>query len=112
MFKIIHNPRCSKSREALKILEDHQVKLQIIHYLDGELSLDLLEEALAALKLEPREILRLKEEEFKSLKLDLDNKAQIKQAILSHPKILERPLIWKGKKGVIGRPPENVLALI
>ncbi len=111
MFKIIHNPRCSKSREALKILEDRKVKLQIIHYLEGELSMDLLEEALAALKLEPRDVLRTKEDEFKSLKVDLNNTTQIKQAILAHPKLLERPLIWKGKKGVIGRPPENVLAL-
>lgn len=112
MFKIIHNPRCSKSREALKILEDRKVKFQIIHYLDGELSMDLLEEAITALKVEPQEILRIKEAEFKSLSLNLENLKLVKQAILSHPKILERPLIWKGKKGVIGRPPENVLALL
>ena len=109
MYKIIHNPRCSKSRQTLEILQKHSDKIEVIDYLGGELTAELLEVVTKSLGLE---ILRTKEEEFKNLKIDLKNKDQVIKAILKTPKILERPIVIKNKKAVIGRPPENVLELI
>jgi arsenate reductase (glutaredoxin) len=112
MYKVIHNPRCSKSRESLNILEKHLADYQLIHYLDGQLTLDLLNEVLSALNLAPRDVIRLNEDSYKALSINLDNDELVKKAILAHPQILQRPLIWKGDNGVIGRPPENVLKIL
>lgn len=111
MYTIIHNPRCSKSRQTLELLQKRTDDISVIAYLDGELSEDLLKKFLSALKLKPSQILRTKEDEFKSLKLNLDDDQAVIKAIIKHPKILERPIVMKGKKAVIGRPPENVLEL-
>tara|TARA_R110000868_G_scaffold68518_7_gene202563 strand:+ start:2795 stop:3139 length:345 start_codon:yes stop_codon:yes gene_type:complete len=111
MFKIIHNPRCSKSRQTLALLQEHTDKIEIIHYLDGELDEATLRKFIKGLKLTPGEILRTKEDEFKALKLDTKNDEKVIKAILKHPKILERPIVLKGAKAVIGRPPENVQSL-
>jgi len=109
MYKIIHNPRCSKSRQTLEILEKHTDKIQIIDYLGGDLTSEMLETIIASLGLD---ILRTKEEEYKALKIDFSDKAQVIKAIMKQPKILERPIVLKGKKAVIGRPPENVLSIL
>lgn len=111
MYKIIHNPRCSKSRQTLALLQEHTDKVEIINYLDGELDEVTLRKAIKGLKLSPSQILRTKEDDFKALKLDLDNEEKIIKAILKHPKILERPIVLHGSKAVIGRPPENVKLL-
>lgn len=110
-FTIIHNPRCSKSRETLSILESRGIAPQVVDYLGGELSKDFLLRVIKALHVHPREILRTKEEEFQSLNLDLNDSEAIVEAILAHPQILERPIVLRGDKAVIGRPPENVLKL-
>lgn len=109
MYKIIHNPHCSKSRQTLEILEQHTDKIDVVDYLNGELTKELLETVIASIGLD---ILRTKEDEYKALKIDFSKKEQVIKAILNTPKILERPIVIKNKKAVIGRPPENVLELI
>ncbi len=108
---IIHNPRCSKSREALQIIESRGYQARIIDYLHGELSKEFLKEVINKLRVHPKAVLRIKEEEFKDLNIDLENEAEVIDAILKCPKLLERPIIIKDERAVIGRPPENVLTL-
>jgi arsenate reductase len=86
--------------------------VEVIDYLNGGLSKELLGRVTKALKVRPKEILRTKEEEFKRLKLDVENDEEVLNAILKHPIILERPIVVKGDQGVIGRPPENILKLL
>lgn len=109
---IIHNPRCSKSRETLQIIESRGLEAKIIDYLNGELNKELLEDVVKKLNVHPKEILRTKEDEFKALTIDLDNANEVIDVILKHPKILERPIVIKGNKAVIGRPPENILTIL
>lgn len=112
MYTIIHNPRCSKSRETLEILREHTSDIKIINYLQGELTATLLKEIIRGLGVAPKEILRTKEDIFSTLKLDLENDQSVEAAILAHPQILERPIVLKGKKVVIARPPEKVHELL
>lgn len=112
LIRIIHNPRCSKSREALSLLEARGYKLQTIDYLKGELTKELLEEVLSLLRINPGELLRSKEEEYKTLRIDLHDQDDVISAILKTPILLERPIVIKGNKAVIGRPPEKVLELL
>ncbi|WP_408096351.1 arsenate reductase (glutaredoxin) [Peredibacter sp. HCB2-198] len=111
-FIITHNPRCSKSRDALAILEEHGIEPEIVDYLNSGLTRDFLTKIIETLKVHPKELVRTKEEEFQALKIDLNNAQEVINALLEHPKLLERPIVLKGNKGVIGRPPENVLSLI
>lgn len=108
---IIHNPRCSKSRDTLELIKSHGYEVKIVDYLNGELTKELLEEVLKLLNVPAKEILRTKEEEFKTLQINLENEKEIIAAVLKHPKLLERPIVIKDNKAVIGRPPENVLSL-
>lgn len=111
-FVIIHNPKCSKSRAALEILESKNISPKVVDYLNGDLDKKFLVKTFKALNKRPKEVLRTKEEDFKQLELDLDKDEQVIEAILKYPKILERPIVIKGEKAVIGRPPENVFNLI
>lgn len=111
-FQIVHNPRCSKSRDALTILKDRGIEPEIIDYLNGGLNRELLTNIIEILHVQPKELVRTKEEEFQALKIDLNNAQEVIKTLLDHPKLLERPIVLKGNKGVIGRPPENVLSLI
>ena len=110
--KIYHNTRCSKSREALSLLKRKTEDIEIIDYLKKTLSYSEIVEVLSYLKLEPIEIIRKQEEIWKKKFKDksMSNK-EIIIAITNHPKIMERPIIIKNKKAVIGRPPEKVLTL-
>lgn len=109
---IIHNPRCSKSRQTMELLHGNGVDPEIIEYLNGELSEALLRKAIKALGKKPKELLRTKEDEFKALNLNVDDDEAVIEAIVSHPKILERPIVIKGDKAAVGRPPENVLDIL
>lgn len=111
-FIMIHNPKCSKSRKTLELLEEKGLKPKLVRYLEGELTRELLVEAISKLKLPLGDLLRQKEEEFKSLSLDLEDREAVVEAVLKCPKILERPIIICGDRAVIGRPPENVLEII
>jgi len=113
-IKIYHNPRCSKSRQTLQLLRDNQVEPEIIEYLKTPPSREELEQVLDMLRVEPRELMRTKEKEYKQLGLDnpdLDRDTLI-NAMLKAPKLIERPIVIKDGKAVIGRPPEHVLEIL
>lgn len=114
MIHFYHNPRCSKSREALKLLQDRQADIQVIEYLKTPPSDSELQQLQQALGLPLREMMRRKEDDYQRLHLDdvtLEDK-HLRQALLDYPHLLERPIAEQNGKAVIGRPPENVLALL
>ncbi len=111
---IYHNPRCSKSRQTLGLLQDRGVEFRVIEYLNSPPSADQLEHILTLLSLEPRELMRRNEKEYRSLDLDntdLSRDALI-DAMITHPILIQRPIVVSADKAVIGRPPEAVLALL
>lgn len=111
---LYHNPRCSKSRQALQLLQEKGVEPELRLYLDNPPSRDELATLLQQLAIEPRLLMRKGEQAFKDNNLgntSLSNEELI-DAMVSHPKLIERPIAIKGDKAVIGRPPENVLDLI
>jgi arsenate reductase len=112
--KIYHNPRCSKSRQTLQLLTDRDIEPQIVEYLKTPPSAAELDKLLKMLGLEPRELMRRKEKEYKELGLedpDLSRDALIK-AMVEHPKLIERPIVVSGKRAALGRPPEDVLEIL
>ena len=111
---IYHNPRCSKSREALRLIEEAGVEARVVRYLDEPPDAKTLGEILDMLGLAPRELMRTKEAEYRELGLDdaaLDREALI-QAMVEHPRLIERPIVVHAGRAVIGRPPERVLTVI
>lgn len=111
---IYHNPRCSKSRQALKILQDHGLTPIIIEYLKTPPDVNDLKQILNKLNLSPRELLRNNEPEYKENQLDDNNLSdeEIVQAISKHPILMQRPIVILGNKAIIGRPPEKVNELL
>ena len=112
---LYHNPRCSKSRQALALLEENGAKFEIKDYLKEGLKTSEVQDLIKATGVDPLEgFVRTKEAVFKELGLngkELSN-AQWAKTVAENPKLLERPILVKGKKAVIGRPPENVLDLV
>ena len=109
-----HNPRCSKSRTALQLLASRGLQPQVVLYLDTPPSAGELSALLGKLGITARQLLRSGEEAYKSLNLadaGLSEEALI-QAMLSHPKLIERPILVVGERAVIGRPPEKVLEIL
>ena len=113
-YKIFHNSRCSKSRQALQILQDHYCDIEIINYLEIDLDVSLIKDVLKKLSLKPRDILRTSEQDYKDNNLKEDNLSDddLIDFMIKHPKLIERPIVIKGDKAVLGRPPENVLELL
>lgn len=113
--KIYHNPRCSKSRQTLQLLEDNDVKPEIIEYLKTPPSRDELVAILTALNMNPRDLMRKGEAEYKENNLadkDLTND-QLIDAMIKYPKLIERPIVvTSDNKYALGRPPESVLEII
>lgn len=111
---LYHNPRCSKSRSALQLLEDRGHNPTIVRYLETPLSATQLQALLDKLGIGPRQLLRTGEDAYKTLGLsDLQlTDAQLIAAMASQPKLIERPILVVGDKAVIGRPPENVLEIL
>ena len=114
IYKIFHNSRCSKSRQALQILQDSNCKIEIINYLEIDLDVSLINDVLKKLSLKPRDILRTSEQYYKDNNLKEDNLSDddLINYMIKHPKLIERPIVIKGQKAVLGRPPENVLELL
>lgn len=112
--KIYHNPRCSKSRQTLHILQEKGVDAEVIEYLKQPPSRAELVEILQALGLTPRELMRQGEAEYKEAGLDNPSLSddQLIQAMLEHPRLIQRPIVVKGGQVVIGRPPERVLDIL
>lgn len=113
-FQILHNPRCSKSRQTLALLEDNGVQPKVIEYLKQPPSVSELEEICTKLGVEPQAIVRKKEALFKSLELVEQEltRQQWLETLHQHPKLIERPIVIHGNHARIGRPPENVLELV
>jgi|TARA_B110000495_G_C22460019_1_gene286382 arsenate reductase len=110
---IYHNPRCSKSRQALALLRENGVEPEVIEYLKTPPTKSALRDLLRKLDLSAHDILRAKEDEYKKLGLSPDTaENKILTAIAANPILLERPIIIKGNRALIGRPPENVLELL
>lgn len=114
MVTIYHNPRCSKSRQTLALLEENGVEPEVVLYLETPPSASDLKELLSKLGISARDLLRKGEDAYKENGLSdksLSEDALI-QAMTQFPKLIERPIVVKGSKAVLGRPPENVLELI
>ena len=113
-FTIYHNPRCSKSRLTLALLEENGETPEIVLYLESPPSEAGLQDLLAKLGLSPRELMRKGEELFKEKGLaDASlTDTQLVAAMVEHPILIERPVVVKGDRAVLGRPPENVLELL
>ena len=110
---IWHNPRCSKSREALKLLEEKGVEVEVFKYLDEEITKEDIKNLLAMIGAKPRDIMRTKEAIYKELGLkDVEDDEKLIEAMVQHHKLIERPIVIKDGKAVIGRPPSKVLELV
>lgn len=110
---IWHNPRCSKSRAVNTLLEEQGVEAEVVKYLEEDLTISQLKELLAMLGIEPRELMRTKEAIYRELNLKEESDPQkLIEAMLAHPKLIERPIVIKGDKAVIGRPIEKVIDLL
>ncbi len=112
--EIYHNPRCSKSRQTLQVLKDSGVEPEIVEYLKTPPDRATLEKILDMLGMEPRDLMRKKEKEYKENNLsDPDlSRDQLIDAMLAYPKLIERPIVIKNGKAAIGRPPEKVLEIL
>ena len=113
MATIYHNPRCSKSRQSLELLKANGIEPQVIFYLDNTPNKKTLIELVGKLGIPAEQLVRKSEADFKDnfSHLELSEEGYI-EAMLSFPKLIERPIIVIGNRAVLGRPPENVLDLI
>jgi arsenate reductase len=111
---IYHNPRCSKSRATLALLEERGIEPRIVRYLETPPSASELKQVLAALGVRPRALLRTGEAEYRELDLgrdELDDAALI-DAMAAHPRLIQRPIVIAKGQARIGRPPEAVLEIL
>jgi arsenate reductase len=113
-YRIYHNPRCSKSRQTLGLLEDQGISPDVVLYMETPPSARELAQLIRKLGITPRELLRRGEDEYRELNLAEPSlsDAELIDAMVAHPKLIERPIVVKGDRAVLGRPPENVLALL
>ena len=111
---IYHNPRCSKSRQTLQLLQDQGIEPKIIEYLDDPPDAKTLEKLLDMLGIDPIDLIRKKEQPFKDLGLakKKDDRQALITAMVKHPILIERPIVVKGSKARLGRPPEQVLDIL
>ena len=111
-YRIYHNPKCSKSRQTLELLKEHGIEPQIIEYLKEPLTEAQVTELINILDAEPTALVRTKEDLFKENKPSIESPQDIAKAIAKYPKLMERPVVVRGKKAVLGRPPENIKKLM
>ncbi|KMM86520.1 arsenate reductase [Pseudomonas taetrolens] len=111
---LYHNPRCSKSRGALELLEARGLTPTVVRYLDTPLNTAQLQTLLGQLNISARQLLRTGEDEYKALNLadSTLSDSQLIEAMAAHPKLIERPILVAGDKAVIGRPPEKILEIL
>ncbi|WP_369998225.1 arsenate reductase (glutaredoxin) [Winogradskyella sp.] len=113
MIQIYHNPRCSKSRQGLAIVEASGKEFEVVKYLEDELSVEQLSTIISKLGIKPIDLVRKNEAIWKS---DYKGKTltdkQIIDAMIKHPKLIERPIVINKNKAVVGRPPESILNII
>jgi len=111
---IYHNPRCSKSRQTLALLEENGHQPEVVEYLKNPPTVDELTATVQKLGLTPRDIIRTKEAEYKESGLDNQDLTddQVLDLMNRFPKVIERPIVINGDKAAVGRPPENVLNIL
>jgi len=110
---IWHNPQCSKSRNAMQLLEERGIDAEVIKYLDTPPNKEDIKALLSMLDIEPRALMRTKEEIYKSLKLaDEKSDEKLIEAMVAHPKLIERPIVVNEGKAAIGRPIENIINIL
>ena len=112
--RIYHNPRCSKSRLTLQILQEHAESPEVVEYLKNPPDAATLAGLLDMLGLDPRELMRKREKEYKESGADNPDlsREQLIQLMVRYPKLIERPIVVSNGKAVIGRPPESVLNIL
>ena len=112
--RIFHNPRCSKSRQTLELLQQKGVEPEIIRYLETPPTEQELLHILDLIGCEPRELMRTKESEYKELGLNAPEltREELVRAMVNTPKLIERPIVLANGKAAVGRPPENVLDIL
>ena len=112
--KILHNPRCSKSRQTLALIEEKGITPEIIEYLKTPPTKVELQDILAKLGMKPRDLMRKGEAEYKDNNLGDPalSDDQLVDAMVAHPKLIERPIVLKGGQVRVGRPPESVLEIL
>ncbi len=112
-MKIYHNPRCSKSRQTLQIIQETKKDVEVVEYLTNTPSKEELENIIELLGISPEQLLRKGEaifkEKYKGKSLSDDEWIDI---MIENPKLIERPIVVDGDKAILGRPPENVLKLL
>lgn len=111
---IYHNPRCSKSRQTLALLEEKGISPQVVLYLETPPSEAEIKTILEQLAIQPRQLMRTKEDLYKEHNLGDSSLSddELIAAMVKFPKLIERPIVLANNKAAIGRPPENVLAII
>ncbi len=111
---IYHNPRCSKSRQALSLLQERGIQPQVIEYLKTPPDAAQIDAILARLELQPRELMRRNEAEYRELGLDEPalTREQLIQAMVEHPRLIQRPIVLSHNQAALGRPPERVLEIL
>ncbi len=111
-IRIYHNPRCSKSRATLALLEERGIEPEIIRYLEEPPSAEELRQLLGMLGRTPAQLARRGEDAWRSLNLAEADDDTILAAMVSHPKLIERPIVVNGDRAALGRPPEAVLEIL
>ena len=113
MITIYHNPRCSKSRQGLAIVEASGKQYEIVKYLDEPISEEKLSEIIKTLGIQPIDLVRKNESIWKEHYKGKDlSPSQVIAAMVKHPKLIERPIVVHGKKAVVGRPPESISEIL
>jgi len=113
MIEIWHNPKCSKSRASMEVVENSSQEFRIKKYLDETITTTEIKEVLHKMDLSARELMRTKEELYKELDLQsVNDEESLINAMSENPSLIERPIIVKGSKAVIGRPLENTIELL
>jgi len=112
--QILHNPRCSKSRTTLQLLNDQGIEPEIILYRDNPPSTEQLTKILSQLNMQPRDLIRKGQSEYKEMSLDNEqlSDAELIAAMIKAPILIERPIVLANGKAAIGRPPESVLNIL
>ena len=112
-MKIYHNPRCSKSRQTLALINEKGTNVEVVEYLNAIPSEQELKEVLAMLGISAEKLVRKSEQDYKdNFKGKTLSENEWIKAMIDYPKLIERPIVVKGNKAVLGRPPENVLELL
>lgn len=111
---IYHNPRCSKSRETLNLLQSKNIEPSVVEYLKTPLSHEQISTLVSQLGFNSaRNLMRTKEEQYKALNLkDENDESALIAAMVEHPKLIERPIVVSNNKAALGRPPENALSVL